>query len=176
MFLADTTIRRNVALGVPEDEIDQALVTEAIRLAQLEDFVASLQEGLDSVVGQRGVRLSGGQRQRLAIARALYRRPSVLMFDEGTSALDSVTESELLKALVPLRGKRTIIVVAHRLSTVAASDRAILVDDGRLVDIAPRRARGATRAAPRNRPLTRNPQYPIAATAGCNQQRWQAAR
>ena len=137
VFLADTTIRRNVALGVPEDEIDQAFVTEAIRLAQLEDFVASLQEGLDSVVGQRGVRLSGGQRQRLAIARALYRRPSVLIFDEGTSALDSVTESELLKALVPLRGKRTIVVVAHRLSTVADSDRAMLVDDGRLVDIGP---------------------------------------
>jgi ATP-binding cassette, subfamily B, bacterial PglK len=137
LFLADTTIRRNVALGVPDDEIDDAAVAEAIRLAQLEQFVASLPDGLESVVGQRAVRLSGGQRQRLAIARALYRRPSVLVFDEGTSALDSVTERELLKALIPLRGQRTIVAVAHRLSTVAAADRVVLIDDGRLVDIAP---------------------------------------
>jgi ABC-type multidrug transport system fused ATPase/permease subunit len=137
LFLADTTIRRNVALGVSDDEIDDAAVAEAIRLAQLEEFVASLPGGLESVVGQRGVRLSGGQRQRLAIARALYRRPSVLVFDEGTSALDNVTERELLNALVPLRGERTIVAVAHRLSTVAAADRVILVDDGRLVDAAP---------------------------------------
>ena len=137
MFLADTSIRRNVALGVRDDEIDDAVVAEAIRLAQLEQFVATLPEGLETVVGQRGVRLSGGQRQRLAIARAVYRRPSVLVFDEGTSALDIVTEGALLKALAPLRGRNTIVVVAHRLTTVATVDRVVLVDDGRLVDIAP---------------------------------------
>ena len=137
VFLADTSIRRNVALGVRDDEIDDAVVAEAIRLAQLEQFVATLPEGLETVVGQRGVRLSGGQRQRLAIARAVYRQPSVLVFDEGTSALDIVTEGALLKALAPLRGRRTIVVVAHRLTTVATADRVVLVDDGRLVDIAP---------------------------------------
>ncbi len=137
VFLADTTIRRNVALGVPDEEIDDALVSEAIQLAQLEKFAASLPHGVESLVGQRGVRLSGGQRQRLAIARALYRQPSILVFDEGTAALDTVTERELMAALVPLRGERTIIAVAHRLTTVAAADRVILVDGGRLVDVAP---------------------------------------
>jgi ATP-binding cassette subfamily C protein len=137
VFLADTTIRRNVALGVPDEEIDDTRVIEAIRLAQLEKFAASLPHGVESVVGQRGIRLSGGQRQRLAIARALYAQPSVLVFDEGTAALDSVTERELMAALVPLRGERTIIVVAHRLTTVAAADRVMLVDNGRLVDVAP---------------------------------------
>jgi ABC-type multidrug transport system fused ATPase/permease subunit len=137
VFLADTSIRRNVALGVPDEEIDDAMVAESIRLAQLEGFVTALPDGLETIVGQRGVRLSGGQRQRLAIARAVYRQPSVLVFDEGTSALDSVTEGALLKALAPLRGQRTIVVVAHRLTTVATSDRVVLIDDGRLVDIAP---------------------------------------
>jgi ABC-type multidrug transport system fused ATPase/permease subunit len=137
VFLADTSIRRNVALGVPDEEIDDAIVAESIRLAQLEGFVMSLPDRLETVVGQRGVRLSGGQRQRLAIARAVYRQPSVLVFDEGTSALDSVTEGALLKALTPMRGQRTIVVVAHRLTTVATSDRVVLIDEGRLVDIAP---------------------------------------
>jgi ABC-type multidrug transport system fused ATPase/permease subunit len=122
---------------VPDEEIDDALVSEAIQLAQLEKFAASLPHGVESLVGQRGVRLSGGQRQRLAIARALYRQPSILVFDEGTAALDTVTERELMAALVPLRGERTIIAVAHRLTTVAAADRVILVDGGRLVDVAP---------------------------------------
>jgi ABC-type multidrug transport system fused ATPase/permease subunit len=137
VFLADTSIRRNVALGVPDEEIDDAIVAESIRLAQLEGFVTSLPDRLETIVGQRGVRLSGGQRQRLAIARAVYRQPSVLVFDEGTSALDNVTEGALLKALAPLRGQRTIVVVAHRLTTVATSDRVVLIDEGRLVDIAP---------------------------------------
>ena len=118
VFLADTTIRRNIALGTPDREIDETRIAETVRLAQLEDFVASLPDGLDTVVGQRGVRLSGGQRQRLAIARAAYRRPGLLVFDEGTSALDHNTESALLEAIQPARGDRTMIVVTHRLATV----------------------------------------------------------
>lgn len=137
IFLADATLRRNIALGVAEGGIDDERVAEAVTLAQLEPFVRSLPEGLETVIGERGVRVSGGQRQRLAIARALYRRPSVIFFDEGTSALDSTTEAQLMDALAGLRGERTIIAVAHRLTTVQACDRVVLVDDGRLVDVAP---------------------------------------
>jgi ABC-type multidrug transport system fused ATPase/permease subunit len=137
LFLADTTLRRNIALGLREEQIDESLVEEAVDLAQLRGFVSSLPDGLDTIVGERGTRVSGGQRQRLAIARALYRRPTVIVFDEGTSALDDSTEADLMAALEPLRGERTIIVVAHRSTTVATCDRAVLVDDGCLVDIAP---------------------------------------
>jgi ATP-binding cassette, subfamily B, bacterial PglK len=137
VFLADSSLRRNVALGVPDADIDEERVAEALRLAQLEPFVASLPDGLDTVIGERGARVSGGQRQRLAIARALYRQPSTILFDEGTSALDSSTEAQLMAALTALRGDRTIIAVAHRLSTVESCDRVVLVLDGRIVDIAP---------------------------------------
>ena len=91
-----------------------------------------LEDGLDTVVGEMGVRISGGQRQRVAIARALYRRPQVLVFDEGTASLDNVTEAELLKAIEGLRGERTIVTVAHRLSTVEATDRIIFLDRGKI--------------------------------------------
>jgi ATP-binding cassette subfamily C protein len=137
LFFSDSTIRRNIALGVPDDEMDEESVLEAIHLAQLDDFVRSLPDGLDTPIGQRGIRVSGGQRQRLAIARALYRRPSLLVLDEGTSALDHGTESDLIDALVPLRGSRTIVAVAHRLTTVKTCDRVVLVEDGRIVDVAP---------------------------------------
>jgi ATP-binding cassette, subfamily B, bacterial PglK len=137
VFLADTSLRENVALGVLPDEIDDELVREALELAQLSAFVDALPHGLDTTIGEDGVRVSGGQRQRLAIARALYTRPSVLFFDEGTSALDDATERELMAALEGLRGERTIVVVAHRLSTVRRCDRVVLVDDGRVVDVAP---------------------------------------
>ncbi|MCZ2837710.1 ABC transporter ATP-binding protein [Modestobacter sp. VKM Ac-2985] len=137
VHLSDTTLRGNIALGVPAHEVDETRVAEAVTLAQLDGFVSSLPEGLDTVIGERGVKVSGGQRQRLAIARALYRRPSVIFFDEGTSALDSQTESQLMAALSALRNDRTIIAVAHRLSTVQDCDRVALVDDGRLVDVAP---------------------------------------
>jgi ABC-type multidrug transport system fused ATPase/permease subunit len=137
VFLADTTFRRNIALGRRDEDIDDSLVNEAVELAQLETFARSLPDGLETVVGERGVRVSGGQRQRLAIARALYRRPSVLFFDEGTSALDGGTEADLMAALEHLRGERTIIIVAHRLTTVASCDRVVLVDEGRVVDVAP---------------------------------------
>jgi ATP-binding cassette, subfamily B, bacterial PglK len=134
VFLLDGTLRENIALGIPNDEIDDELVAEAVRLAQLETFIASLPQGLETRVGERGVRLSGGQRQRVAIARALYRRPSVVVFDEGTSALDNETETELVEALERLRGERTLIMVAHRLTTVRRCDRILVVEDGRISD------------------------------------------
>jgi ATP-binding cassette subfamily C protein len=135
VFLLDDTLRRNIALGLADAEIDEQQVVEAVRLAQLEDFVASLPDGLDTVVGERGARVSGGERQRVAIARALYPRPTVLVFDEGTSALDNLTEARLTEALAGLRVDHTIITVAHRLSTVQDNDRIVFVRDGRIHEV-----------------------------------------
>jgi ATP-binding cassette, subfamily B, bacterial PglK len=137
MFLVDDTLRRNIALGVADDDVDEEQVAAAVRLAQLEEFVASLPEGLDTTVGERGVRVSGGQRQRVAIARALYRQPSVLVFDEGTSALDNLTEAALTESLTRLRTQHTLVTVAHRLSTVQDHDRIVFLRDGRIVDVGP---------------------------------------
>lgn len=134
VFLVDETLRRNVAFGIPEATIDDALVADAISMAQLDELIASLPLGLETMVGERGVRLSGGQRQRVAIARALYHQPTVLFFDEGTSALDTLTESEVMAALEGLRGDRTIVAVAHRLSTVKRCDQIFVLDAGRVVD------------------------------------------
>ena len=135
IFLTDESLRRNIALGVPTREIDETAVREAVELAQLSSFVDSLPAGLDTVVGERGVRVSGGQRQRIAIARALYRRPQVLIFDEGTSALDNQTEADLMRALERLRGDHTIVLVAHRLSTVRDCDRIVFLDEGRIAGL-----------------------------------------
>lgn len=135
VFLTDDRLRRNIAFGVPDDEIDPDALDEAVRLAQLEEFVERLPEGLETKVGERGVRVSGGQRQRIAIARALYRRSRVLVFDEGTSALDNLTEAQLMAALERLRGKYTIILVAHRLSTVRSCDRIVFVQHGRVAGV-----------------------------------------
>ena len=132
VFLIDDTLRRNIAFGVSDGEIDEEALKEAIHLAQLEEFVGELPDGLETTVGERGVRVSGGQRQRIAIARALYRRPSVLVFDEGTSALDNATEAQLMTAIEGLRGQHTIILIAHRLSTVRTCDRVIFVEHGRV--------------------------------------------
>jgi ABC-type multidrug transport system fused ATPase/permease subunit len=130
IFIVDDTLRRNVALGTDDDAIDEACLREAIELAQLEDLVASLPDGLDTTVGENGSRLSGGQRQRVAIARALYRHPQVLIFDEGTSALDPITEADLVVSLENLRERHTLIAVAHRLTTVRACDQIIVVRYG----------------------------------------------
>lgn len=129
-FLIDDTLRRNIALGREDDDIDDAAVREAAHLARLDEFVEQLPQGLDSIVGERGMRLSGGQRQRVAIARALYHRPPVLIFDEGTSALDNVTEAAVITALDQLRRERTILTVAHRLSTVRACDWIAVIEGG----------------------------------------------
>ena len=133
IFLTDDSLRRNIAFGIPADLIDEAAVRDAVGAAQLEEFVASLPEGLDTPVGERGVRLSGGQLQRIGIARALYHDPSVLVLDEATSCLDTLTERSVMRAVGALHGEKTIIIVAHRLSTLQDCDRVFRLEAGRLV-------------------------------------------
>jgi ABC-type multidrug transport system fused ATPase/permease subunit len=133
IYLTDDTLRRNVALGLVDGEIDDAAVWRALRAAQLEAFVRELPEGLDTVVGERGVRLSGGQRQRIGIARALYHDPPVLVLDEATSALDTATEAGVMEAVRALRGEKTILIIAHRLTTVAHCDVVHRLEAGRIV-------------------------------------------
>ena len=134
VYLLDDSLRRNIALGEDDDLIDEDAIREAVALAQLETFLASLPAGLDTVVGERGARISGGQRQRVAIARALYRRPAVLVLDEGTSALDSVTEAALLDSLASESQNRSLIIVAHRLTSVRHCSKLLFVESGRVVD------------------------------------------
>lgn len=135
IVLIDDTIRANVAFGIEKGEIDEEHVQEALRLAQIDAFVASLPEGLETKVGELGVRLSGGQRQRLGLARALYHRPTVLVLDEATSALDSDTEARIVSTIASLRRSLTIITVAHRLSTLKHCDRIYFLRDGLVVDV-----------------------------------------
>ena len=132
IYLTDDTLRRNVAFGLPDAEIDEAAVRRAIRAAQLDEFVAGLPKGLDTMVGERGIRLSGGQRQRIGIARALYHDPAVLVLDEATSALDTATEHGVMEAVTALQGAKTVLIVAHRLSTVAHCDRLYRLEQGRI--------------------------------------------
>lgn len=132
IFLLDDSIRQNITFGLREDEVDEKKLSEVIFEAALDEFVSSLPDGLNTHLGERGVRLSGGQKQRIGIARALYRNPPILIFDEATSALDNATESEIVSAIQRLKGKRTIIVIAHRLSTIGHCDRVIELTDGRI--------------------------------------------
>ena len=134
IFLTDDTLRRNVAFGLPKEKIDDDAVKSAIRLAQLEEFVASLPEGMETLVGERGVRLSGGQRQRIGIARALYNNPDILVLDEATSSLDTETEHGVMQAVQALQGDKTVIIVAHRLSTVEYCDRLYRLENAQIVD------------------------------------------
>jgi ATP-binding cassette, subfamily B, bacterial PglK len=132
VYLFDDTLRRNIALGRKDSDIDASKLAAAIRMAQLEAFVAALPLGVETVIGERGVRLSGGERQRVAIARALYSEPELLVLDEATSALDNRTERELARAIEGLQGGRTIIVVAHRMTTVRRCDRLVFLRFGRI--------------------------------------------
>jgi len=134
IFLTDDTLRRNIAFGLPDDQIDEGAIRSSIKVAQLDQFVGGLPEGLETIVGERGVRLSGGQRQRIGIARALYHRPSVLVLDEATSALDTTTESEVMQVVTALQGSKTLLIVAHRYSTVARCDRIYRLEHGRIVE------------------------------------------
>lgn len=136
-FLIDDSLRRNIAFGRLDAEIDEQRVRTVIRLAQLERFLADLPDGLETVVGERGVRLSGGERQRIAIARALYDEPEVLVFDEATSSLDNATEQDVVKTVEALRGSKTILIVAHRLSTVRRCDRLMFLERGGVAAVGP---------------------------------------
>lgn len=133
VVLIDSSLRANIAFGVPVGEIDEGAVKLAIQSAQLENFIDSLPEGLDTQVGERGVRLSGGQLQRIGIARALYHNPPVLVLDEATSALDSNTEDGVMQAVNALHGNKTILIIAHRLSTVRQCDFLYSIEGGKIV-------------------------------------------
>lgn len=132
IYLLDDTIRRNVAFGVPDAEIDEDAVDRAVAAAQLDRFVAAQPFGLDTEVGENGLRVSGGERQRIGIARALYHDPQVLVLDEATSALDTVTERAVIQSVEQLRGGRTLVMIAHRLSTVRGCDRLYYLKEGRV--------------------------------------------
>lgn len=133
IYLTDDSLKNNVAFGLSDAKIDDAAVQRAIKAAQLDQFVSSLPDGLATMVGERGVRLSGGQRQRIGIARALYHDPAVLVLDEATSALDTLTESDVMQAVTALQSSKTILIIAHRLSTVDHCDRIYRLEQGKVV-------------------------------------------
>jgi ABC-type multidrug transport system fused ATPase/permease subunit len=134
IYLTDDTLRRNIAFGLANDQINDAAVLRAVKAAQLEEFVNTLPKGLATRVGERGVRLSGGQRQRIGIARALYHDPGVLVLDEATSALDAATERDVMRAVTALQGSKTVLIVAHRTSTVESCDRLYKLVQGKVVE------------------------------------------
>lgn len=131
IFMLDDTIRKNVAFGVPEEEIDENRVWEVLREARLDEFIKTLPEGLETGIGERGIRLSGGQRQRIGIARALYNNPEVLILDEATSALDGDTEAAIMESINRLHGKKTLVIIAHRLQTIEKCDLVYRVENGK---------------------------------------------
>ena len=131
IFMIDSTIRRNVAFGYADEDIDDNKVWEALREAQLDEFVKGLPEGLDTSIGERGIRISGGQRQRIGIARALFEDPEVLVLDEATSALDNETEAAIMDSINRLHGRKTLIIIAHRLQTIEKCDMVYRVEDGK---------------------------------------------
>lgn len=131
IFMLDDTIRNNVAFGIPKDKIDEDRVWEVLKEAQLDEFIRSLPDGLDTGIGERGIRLSGGQRQRIGIARALYEDPEVLILDEATSALDNDTEAAIMESINRFQGKKTLIIIAHRLQTIEKCDMIYRVEDGK---------------------------------------------
>lgn len=134
IYLTDDSIKNNVAFGIKEADIDEDAVNRALKQVQLEKFVRELPDGVNTYVGDRGVRISGGQRQRIGIARALYKNPEVLVLDEATSALDNETENAVMEAIDSLQGKKTIIIIAHRLSTIRNASKIYEVKDGSIIE------------------------------------------
>ncbi|MDE6183950.1 MAG: ABC transporter ATP-binding protein/permease [Lachnospiraceae bacterium] len=134
IYLIDESIRDNIAFGIDADKIDDKRIWEVLEEAQLREFIEELPEGLDTTIGDRGVRLSGGQRQRIGIARALYNDPEILVFDEATSALDNDTEAAVMEAVNSFHGKKTMIIIAHRLNTIEKCDIIYKVENAKLVE------------------------------------------
>jgi len=133
IYILDDSFKNNIAFGIPKDEIDDEKINNATKLAQLETFINELPEGLNTFAGEQGVRISGGQLQRIGIARALYNNPSILVFDEATSALDNETEKSVMDSITNLQGNKTIIIIAHRLTTVKDCDIIIELDKGSII-------------------------------------------
>ena len=133
IFMIDSTIRKNVAFGIKDEDIDDAKVWQALKEAQLDTYVRSLPEGLDTTIGERGIRLSGGQRQRIGIARALFENPEVLVLDEATSALDGETEKAVMESINSLHGRKTLIIIAHRLQTIEKCDMVYRIEKGKAI-------------------------------------------
>ena len=134
IFLSEGTIAENVAFGIPKNQINFEQVENALKLANLNEFVEGLKNGVHTRVGERGVQLSGGQRQRIGIARALYHQPEILIFDEATSSLDGITEKMIMQAVHKFSGEKTIIMIAHRLKTVEKCDQIFFIDEGKVAD------------------------------------------
>ena len=132
IFLLDTTIKKNVAFEFDENKIDEPKVRGVIKVAQLESFVNELPLGINTKVGERGIQLSGGQKQRIGIARALYNDPDFLIFDEATASLDDKTEKEVMKSIYTLKGEKTLIIVAHRTSTLSNCDKVYEINNGKI--------------------------------------------
>jgi ABC-type multidrug transport system fused ATPase/permease subunit len=137
VFLSDGSLKSNVAFGLKQDDIDEDAVWKAVKSAQLEEFVANQPDGLETMIGERGVRLSGGQRQRVGIARALYHNPPVLILDEATSSLDVRTERGFMNTIEEMHGNRTLIIIAHRLSTIKHCDHVYRLENGHLISDKP---------------------------------------
>jgi HlyD family secretion protein len=134
IFLSEGTIAENVAFGVSKDQINTKKVHHALKQAHLSELIESLEIGIYTQVGERGVQLSGGQRQRIGIARALYHEAEVLVFDEATSSLDGITEKMIMQAIQNFKGQKTIILIAHRLKTVQKCDKIFFIEDGKVID------------------------------------------
>ena len=132
IFMLDDNIRRNVAFGIPDDQIDEERVWEVLKEAQLDEYIRGLPDGLNTSIGERGIRISGGQRQRIGIARALYYDPEVLILDEATSALDNDTEAAIMDSINSLHGRKTLIIIAHRLQTIEKCDMVYRVEGGQI--------------------------------------------
>ena len=133
IFLSDETVRENIAYGQRLEQIDEKKVNECVKLSNLEKFVDELPKGLDTIIGEKGIRISGGQKQRLAIARTLYLNPEIIIFDEATSALDPKNESEIISNILSLKGSKTIIIIAHKFSLIKNCDNILVLDDGKLI-------------------------------------------
>ena len=133
VFLIDDSLKKNIAFGLADEVIDEERVQSVIDKAQLRSFVDSLENGVESIVGERGAQISGGQQQRVGIARALYRNPSILVLDEATSALDSQTEHEFMETITKMPGRITKIVIAHRVSTLRGCDHLIRLSQGKVI-------------------------------------------
>jgi ABC-type multidrug transport system fused ATPase/permease subunit len=133
IYLTDDTIRNNIAFGIKAKEIDEEKIKCVVKEAQLENLVETQPNGLDTIIGERGVRISGGQRQRIGIARALYHNPDILVLDEATSALDNDTETAIMEAVNHFKGKKTLIIIAHRLSTIKKCDIVYRVENGKVI-------------------------------------------